>query len=577
LLPCLIAGLWLCAFSIANPSPALAESEAQRSYLKLQQGRTALLRAQYQHAVGLLTEAIASAALPPDARAFALGHRGVARSRIGELRAAIHDFNAAIGLSPEDATLYNNRGNLLLELGLYTEAAKDFDQAVSLAPGYGVAYNNRGNALILLGDSAEALADFAKAIELMPLHAVPFNGRGRAQLELGRPAGALRDFSRAIELNGRYAQAYVNRAGALIAIHRYPEAIGDYSAAIELGGGTAELYRARASLYAVLKMRGPALADLAEARKFDTSAEGLGDELLAQQLLEADQIVTAALPAASQDPPASSPCGDGHTSSVDGAGLSKVADALHNVVSTTLLYRAASGDADRQIDPAAAYRTALDCATRSEGSPRPLAQMATAGEDGEQEHAPGNWTVERARDGVYIATHPEHPDLHLRLELYGSGEPELLHWQELDEPFGGIGLLHYLGGASPEGERLEYVAVIDTERDRLLAIEPASWGNRQAKWTWSETDLVVVDPQGVPSRIFLDGQISSKLKLNGRDVLVGRAKRPSRHQGQIAKRPKPRASSYADSQLPSWMRGYSRRNIYAQRLPPRFRHRRAAY
>ena len=35
--------------------------------------------------------------------------------------------------------LYNNRGNVLLELRNYEEAAKDFGQAIALAPTYGPA------------------------------------------------------------------------------------------------------------------------------------------------------------------------------------------------------------------------------------------------------------------------------------------------------------------------------------------------------------------------------------------------------------------------------------------------------
>ena len=162
-------------------------------------------------------------------RVFALSDRGVARWRLHNLRAAVDDFNAAVKLAPEEATLYNNRGNVLLELHLYAEAAKDFGQAIALTPQYGAAYNNLGNARFLLGDPTGALADFTKAIRLMPSSAVPFNGRGKAQLALRRPAGAFRDFSRAIMLSGRYGQAYANRAEAMVALRRYKDAVSDYS------------------------------------------------------------------------------------------------------------------------------------------------------------------------------------------------------------------------------------------------------------------------------------------------------------------------------------------------------------
>ena len=52
-------------------------------------------------------------------------------------------------------------------------------------------------------------------------------------------------------------------------------------------------------------------------------------------------------------------------------------------------------------------------------------------------------------------------------------------------------------GTSPEGERLEYIALVDTRAGRLIAIEPGRWGERQADWSWSDLSVMVVDPQGV--------------------------------------------------------------------------------
>ena len=111
------------------------------------------------------------------------------------------------------------------------------------------------------------------------------------------------------------------------------------------------------------------------------------------------------------------------------------------------------------------------------------------------------WSVVRTQDGDYVATNSQHPKLRLVLEMYGGGEPELLNWQILKGTLRGIGLLHYDAGASPEGERLEYIAVLDLWSGKLLAIEPGRWGERQAEWTWTAFAVVVVDPLGVPSRV----------------------------------------------------------------------------
>jgi hypothetical protein len=256
-----------------------------------------------------------------------------------------------------------------------------------------------------------------------------------------------------------------------------------------------------------------------------------------------------------------------------------VVEAARIAVPTRLLYRPESAGADGQIDPAAAtYRSALNCAAKDEDNSEPLAQVASADENDQHGLPADDWNVERTEDGAYVATHAEHPGFRLKLEMYGSGEPDLLHWQELTDPLRGIGLLHYYAGASPQGDRLEYIAVIDTDRSRLLAIEPASWGEKQATWTWNETTLAVVDPQGVPSLVQLNGQLSNALRLDGKHIMLKRGRRPSQYQGQIARRS--RQLPYAQFTPPRRMRGYAPADLsayYAQRVPPRFRQRSMGY
>ena len=148
------------------------------------------------------------------------------------------------------------------------------------------------------------------------------------------------------------------------------------------------------------------------------------------------------------------------------------------------------------VEPAPAhYRTASLCGPSGKQDPAPLAATRSAGMEAE------DWRVKLTSDGEYLATHPLYPAVRLTLEMYGSGKPELLHWQMLHGRLHGIGLLHYYAGSSAEGERLEYVAMINTRSGRLIAIEPGRWGDRQAEWTWSDLVVVVVDPHGVPSRV----------------------------------------------------------------------------
>ena len=485
----LLAGLFSLALVTCNPTQVHA-AEARDAALKASQGRAALVRGQYREADSLLTEALRSVALAEATRVFSLNNRALARWRLHDLRAAVSDFNAALKLAPAEPTLYNNRGNVLLELKLYDEAEKDFDQAIALAPSYGAAHHNRGNALFLLGKHAEAIAEFSKAVTLLPQNPAPLNGRGKAQAALQRPAGAVRDFSRAIALNGRYGEAYGNRAEAMVVLRRYRDAIDDYTSALTFGAKTARVYLGRASVYRRLNKPGLALEDVAEARSLDPSLAADGIEPGPED--DADAIETAAAPVEDRK----RLCEDGDTAQASGRSLAKLADATGAGLKNALLVQAKS-----EVGVALAPRDGVKAEPARSSSP--CSPEDAVADDDEETPFVGpevnDWAVDVTPNG-YVARHLEHTAIKLTLEMYGNGEPELLHWQRLKGSLRAIGLLHYYAGASPNGERLEYVALINVYSGKLIAIEPCRWGDQLASWAWSDTSVVVVDPQGVRAR-----------------------------------------------------------------------------
>ena len=179
-----------------------------------QEGASALLRGNIDQAIIQYTDALKDAGLTNDRRGAILNDRAVAYARSGQTRLALDDFNRAVQLFAENPAAYNNRGNLLLALGLPKESLHDYDRAILLSPGYAAAYANRAGAYDRLGQSAEALRDYTRAVELMPQSAVPLAGRGRVLLSLGKPHAAIRDFTRAVNADARFANGYRGRATA---------------------------------------------------------------------------------------------------------------------------------------------------------------------------------------------------------------------------------------------------------------------------------------------------------------------------------------------------------------------------
>lgn len=90
-------------------------------------------------------------------------NRGNARARIGDLHAALTDYNSALALSRENADILNNRGVLFLNWDRWDLALADFDEALRLTPDDAVIRGNRGLALLKGGQNAAALREFDRA------------------------------------------------------------------------------------------------------------------------------------------------------------------------------------------------------------------------------------------------------------------------------------------------------------------------------------------------------------------------------------------------------------------------------
>jgi hypothetical protein len=95
--------------------------------------------------------------------------------------------------------------------------------------------------------------------------------------------------------------------------------------------------------------------------------------------------------------------------------------------------------------------------------------------------------------------------LRAELEMFGSGKPKIIEWTQMKDALAGIGLLRYYAGDLAEGanQELVYTAIIDLWANKVVTIEPYSWGTNAAKWDWQAYSVVVTDPDGTPNEIKL--------------------------------------------------------------------------
>jgi tetratricopeptide (TPR) repeat protein len=89
--------------------------------------------------------------------------RHEAKGRFQEAKA---DYESAIGINPQYANAYNNRGNMRLREEDPEGAVRDYTEAIRLNPNFHEAYCNRGIARQKLGRCDEAREDYLQAQSL---------------------------------------------------------------------------------------------------------------------------------------------------------------------------------------------------------------------------------------------------------------------------------------------------------------------------------------------------------------------------------------------------------------------------
>jgi superkiller protein 3 len=118
----------------------------------------------------------------------------------GNHEEALHFYNQAITLGPNNALTWMNRGLALNSLGRHQEALASFDKVLALDPNWSSAWDMRGWALLLLKRYQEALASYDNLLALKPDYAAAWESRGVALDKLGRHQEADESFKKSQDL-----------------------------------------------------------------------------------------------------------------------------------------------------------------------------------------------------------------------------------------------------------------------------------------------------------------------------------------------------------------------------------------
>lgn len=149
--------------------------------------------------------------------------------------------SAVIGFSPLRGSLiafaYEGRGRIALRRGDFTRAIADFDEAIHLNPNRASLYRDRALARWKNGDLELAVADYDEAIAHDPKRAAPYHQRGLALAAMGDLDRAVLSYNTAVRLDPSDAQARLDRGLAFLARGQVDDARADFEAALALPMG----------------------------------------------------------------------------------------------------------------------------------------------------------------------------------------------------------------------------------------------------------------------------------------------------------------------------------------------------
>lgn len=113
------------------------------------------------------------------ARHYLLRNRGTSAFFVGDHEAATADYRAALTLAPEQAGVWSDLGEALVELGRHEEAIAAFERAREAGCATSLTFVGRGTARARLGDLEGAREDFTLVLEHEPGNAAAQAGLAR--------------------------------------------------------------------------------------------------------------------------------------------------------------------------------------------------------------------------------------------------------------------------------------------------------------------------------------------------------------------------------------------------------------
>ena len=139
-------------------------------------------------------------------------YRGYAKSRIGDIKGAVKDYEKAERLKKKYYYVYFLRGRIKEQNNNLKGALKDYDDAIKINKNKTKKlFAKKAEINLLLGDSSASIKDLNKAIKFYPANENLYLRRGEVKIDIRNFKSAIKDLDTAIKINSELVWAYYDR------------------------------------------------------------------------------------------------------------------------------------------------------------------------------------------------------------------------------------------------------------------------------------------------------------------------------------------------------------------------------
>lgn len=230
-------------------------------------GATLATAGNLQEAHKQLTFAINGRSMSPQTGVDAQTLRADINRDLGDLDAAMDDYNAVITARSADPNTYTKRGVTFYKMKDFLNAKADFEKSLSMMS---LTYDNYfylGMIASSTSEHWEAVQNFNRAVVQIPNPPpAPFYYRGQSYLQLKEYDKAVRDYSKVIELDANQAAPFNQRCYIKTAyLNQAADALSDCLKAVELEPGNPDLADSLGLTYEKLGESDKAIAEYSRA------------------------------------------------------------------------------------------------------------------------------------------------------------------------------------------------------------------------------------------------------------------------------------------------------------------------